>query len=227
MGDGDDRINRQIVSEPSHRAERQHHPRRRFQRPQPSSTTSPSTTRSPRPFPSLSTCVQAPATSKSITSAASSPRPAAPAPFAPTASTVPANAAKWLRRHRAPAGSFSGDVKASHRLRLHPHQRLQRRASLPAPVPAILKPTAASQARRKPFKRLRLRPHEPHAQTLTSSLQASTGSGTIRVHFPNAPQQNDENRHHLTGAINGGGPALEARTGSGDIEINSGYNPRS
>ena len=54
-------------------------------------------------------------------------------------------------------------------------------------------------------------------------LEASTGSGSIRVNFPNAPQQSDESRHHLTGAVNGGGPVLEARTGSGDIEINSGY----
>jgi hypothetical protein len=55
------------------------------------------------------------------------------------------------------------------------------------------------------------------------NLEASTGSGAIRVHFPNAPQQNNDSRHHLTGAVNGGGPVLEARTGSGDIEINSGY----
>jgi hypothetical protein len=55
------------------------------------------------------------------------------------------------------------------------------------------------------------------------NLEASTGSGSIRVHFPNAPQQSDESRHHLTGPINGGGPALEVRTGSGDVEINSGW----
>ena len=54
-------------------------------------------------------------------------------------------------------------------------------------------------------------------------LESSTGSGSIRVHFPNAPQQSDDSHHHLTGAVNGGGPVLEARTGSGDIEINSGY----
>jgi len=54
-------------------------------------------------------------------------------------------------------------------------------------------------------------------------LEGSTGSGSIRVHFPNAPQQGDDSRHHLTGAVNGGGPVLEARTGSGDIEINSSY----
>jgi hypothetical protein len=54
-------------------------------------------------------------------------------------------------------------------------------------------------------------------------IEASTGSGDIRIHFPNAPQQNDESRHHLTGSVNGGGPVLEARTGSGDIEINNGY----
>jgi hypothetical protein len=55
------------------------------------------------------------------------------------------------------------------------------------------------------------------------NLEGSTGSGSIRVHFPNAPQQGDDSRHHLTGAVNGGGPVLEARTGSGDIEISNGY----
>jgi hypothetical protein len=54
-------------------------------------------------------------------------------------------------------------------------------------------------------------------------LESSTGSGSIRVHFPNAPQQDDDSKHHLNGAINGGGPVLEAHTGSGDIEINGGY----
>jgi hypothetical protein len=54
-------------------------------------------------------------------------------------------------------------------------------------------------------------------------VEASTGSGDIRVHFPNAPQQSESSRHHVTGSVNGGGPVLEARTGSGDIEINSGY----
>jgi DUF4097 and DUF4098 domain-containing protein YvlB len=54
-------------------------------------------------------------------------------------------------------------------------------------------------------------------------LEGSTGSGSIHVHFPNAPQQNSDSRHHLTGAVNGGGPVLEARTGSGDIEINNSY----
>jgi DUF4097 and DUF4098 domain-containing protein YvlB len=54
------------------------------------------------------------------------------------------------------------------------------------------------------------------------NLEASTGSGDIRVHFPNAPEQNNESRHHLTASINGGGPALEVRTGSGDIEVDGG-----
>jgi hypothetical protein len=53
------------------------------------------------------------------------------------------------------------------------------------------------------------------------NLEASTGSGDIRVHFPNAPQQNDSSRHHMTASINGGGPVLEVRTGSGDIGIDS------
>jgi DUF4097 and DUF4098 domain-containing protein YvlB len=50
-------------------------------------------------------------------------------------------------------------------------------------------------------------------------LEASTGSGDIHVDYPNAPKQSDTSRHHLTAAINGGGPPLEVRTGSGDIEI--------
>ena len=53
------------------------------------------------------------------------------------------------------------------------------------------------------------------------NLEAETGSGDIRVHFPNAPQQTDYSRHHLTGSINGGGPPLEVRTGSGNVEIDS------
>ena len=54
------------------------------------------------------------------------------------------------------------------------------------------------------------------------SLDASTGSGSIRINFPNAPQASSDSRQHVTGPVNGGGPALEAHTGSGDIEINGG-----
>jgi hypothetical protein len=53
------------------------------------------------------------------------------------------------------------------------------------------------------------------------NLEASTGSGEINVNFPGAPKQGDDSRHHLTASINGGGAPLEARTGSGDIEIDS------
>lgn len=53
------------------------------------------------------------------------------------------------------------------------------------------------------------------------NLEASTGSGDINVNYPGSPKQNDSSRHHLTGAINGGGIPLEVRTGSGDIEIAS------
>jgi DUF4097 and DUF4098 domain-containing protein YvlB len=51
------------------------------------------------------------------------------------------------------------------------------------------------------------------------NLEASTGSGDIRVRFPGAPQQDEHSRHHMTAPINGGGPALEIRTGSGSIEV--------
>jgi DUF4097 and DUF4098 domain-containing protein YvlB len=56
--------------------------------------------------------------------------------------------------------------------------------------------------------------HEAHF-----ALDASTGSGSIRVSQPGAPQSNDE-KHHVSASINGGGPTLKASTGSGDIEIN-------
>jgi hypothetical protein len=51
------------------------------------------------------------------------------------------------------------------------------------------------------------------------NLEASTGSGSIQVHYPGAPEQNDQSKHHLTGPVNGGGAPLEVRTGSGDVEI--------
>jgi DUF4097 and DUF4098 domain-containing protein YvlB len=53
------------------------------------------------------------------------------------------------------------------------------------------------------------------------NLEASTGSGDIRVHFPNTNIDNDSH-HHVTASINGGGPALQMRTGSGDIEVDAG-----
>jgi DUF4097 and DUF4098 domain-containing protein YvlB len=53
------------------------------------------------------------------------------------------------------------------------------------------------------------------------NLEASTGSGDIRVNYPGAPEQGANSRHHLTAPINGGGTPLEVRTGSGDVEIDS------
>lgn len=46
------------------------------------------------------------------------------------------------------------------------------------------------------------------------SVDATTGSGTIRI------AGNSSEHHHLSAPLNGGGAALEAHTGSGDIEIN-------
>ncbi|HTV09646.1 MAG TPA: DUF4097 family beta strand repeat-containing protein [Candidatus Aquilonibacter sp.] len=52
------------------------------------------------------------------------------------------------------------------------------------------------------------------------TLEAFTGSGDIRVHMPGVVAANgDSSRHHVTTSVNGGGPGLEIRTGSGDIEI--------
>jgi len=53
------------------------------------------------------------------------------------------------------------------------------------------------------------------------NLEASTGSGDIHVHFPGAPEQGDNSRHHMTAPINGGGAPLEVRTGSGNVDIDS------
>ena len=50
------------------------------------------------------------------------------------------------------------------------------------------------------------------------TLNASTGSGTIHVSQP-ILTQGDLNKHHVTGAVNGGGPTLRASTGSGSITL--------
>jgi DUF4097 and DUF4098 domain-containing protein YvlB len=54
------------------------------------------------------------------------------------------------------------------------------------------------------------------------NLEASTGSGDIRVGFPGAPVQDEHSKHHMTAPINGGGAPLEVRTGSGNIQIDGG-----
>jgi Putative adhesin len=57
-----------------------------------------------------------------------------------------------------------------------------------------------------------IRAHVGHESHL--SVDATTGSGSIHI----AGTSSDH--HHLSAPINGGGPSLEAHTGSGDIEIN-------
>ncbi len=47
------------------------------------------------------------------------------------------------------------------------------------------------------------------------TVDASTGSGSIRL-----PGSRESDRHRVNQAVNGGGPTLEAHTGSGDIEVN-------
>ena len=58
-----------------------------------------------------------------------------------------------------------------------------------------------------------IRAHLGHDAHL--NIDASTGSGSIRIAGLATSEQ-----HHVSAPLNGGGPALEARTGSGDIEIN-------
>jgi len=50
------------------------------------------------------------------------------------------------------------------------------------------------------------------------NVNASTGSGGIRIEQPFS-MQGDLNRRHVTAAVNGGGPVVSAQTGSGDIHI--------
>ena len=50
------------------------------------------------------------------------------------------------------------------------------------------------------------------------TLNASTGSGSIRTAQPIA-MQGEINKHHVNGTVNGGGPTIRANTGSGDIDI--------
>lgn len=46
------------------------------------------------------------------------------------------------------------------------------------------------------------------------TVDATTGSGSIRV-----AGTEDSEHHHLSRSVNGGGPLIEAHTGSGDIEV--------
>src|SRR5215469_9990435 len=50
------------------------------------------------------------------------------------------------------------------------------------------------------------------------NLIADTGSGSVNVAQP-ITMQGSLNRHHISGAVNGGGPTIRANTGSGDISI--------
>ena len=50
------------------------------------------------------------------------------------------------------------------------------------------------------------------------TLDATTGSGTIRTQAP-IQMSGNINSHHVNGTVNGGGPTLRIVTGSGDVEI--------
>lgn len=50
------------------------------------------------------------------------------------------------------------------------------------------------------------------------TLDASTGSGSIRTQSP-IQMSGNLNSHHVNGTVNGGGPTLRIVTGSGDVEI--------
>ncbi len=50
------------------------------------------------------------------------------------------------------------------------------------------------------------------------NLNANTGSGSFNIAQP-ITMQGSLDKHHMAGTVNGGGPTLQAGTGSGDIEI--------
>ena len=50
------------------------------------------------------------------------------------------------------------------------------------------------------------------------TLDASTGSGSIHTD-QEMLTQGTQDRHHVTGKINGGGPTVRIETGSGDIRV--------
>jgi hypothetical protein len=50
------------------------------------------------------------------------------------------------------------------------------------------------------------------------NLSADTGSGDVNVSQP-IVMQGSLNKHHVSGAVNGGGPTIRANTGSGNISI--------
>jgi DUF4097 and DUF4098 domain-containing protein YvlB len=50
------------------------------------------------------------------------------------------------------------------------------------------------------------------------TLDASTGSGSIHTDREMTTQGTQE-RHHVTGRINGGGPTVRVETGSGDVRV--------
>ncbi len=60
--------------------------------------------------------------------------------------------------------------------------------------------------------------HLTVGQSTAFNLNASSGSGGIHVSQP-INLQGDLNQHHITAAVNGGGPTIQARTGSGSIRI--------
>ncbi len=50
------------------------------------------------------------------------------------------------------------------------------------------------------------------------TLDAETGSGSVKTDLP-LTMRGSLDKHHVTGTVNGGGPTIKAKTGSGDIRI--------
>jgi DUF4097 and DUF4098 domain-containing protein YvlB len=50
------------------------------------------------------------------------------------------------------------------------------------------------------------------------TLDAQTGSGSVKTDLP-LTMRGSQDKHHVNGTVNGGGPTIKAETGSGDIRI--------
>ncbi len=58
-------------------------------------------------------------------------------------------------------------------------------------------------------------------QNVRANVDATTSSGSIDSDFSVATNTSRSDKHHLAGAINGGGPLLDLRTSNGSIRLQS------
>ena len=55
--------------------------------------------------------------------------------------------------------------------------------------------------------------------SLRANVELESGLGSVHSDLPLTGQGIDEERHHLRGSLNGGGPKLKVTTGNGSISL--------